>query len=216
MNRKSCLAVAVALLVVQMSQHAEARYCNSPSCRMCNSIFGPLPGYELTSDFRSIRITKQVKCSASAIILSTPIEAVDAMLAALNLTPDDLLYDIGCGDGRILIRAAELYGCRAVGIEIDPVNAAVAKRNVRDSGVAHLIKITVGDARNFNLTHATAVTLYLFPDLMEEIIPKLAATARIVSYQHRLPGRSCREIKGPNGSNIYVAVSPSPSHSSWW
>lgn len=205
MIRKSCLAAV--LLAVLMAQQAEARYCSSPICRMCNELFGPLPGYRLTSDFRSVRIRQVIKPPA---ILSTPIEAVDVMLAALKLTPDDLLYDIGCGDGRILIRAVQRYGCTALGIEIDPAKAAVASKNVRKSSAAGRIRITVGDARKFDLDKATAVTMYLFPDLMAEIIPKLATT-RIVSYQHRLPGKSCKKINGPNGSYIYLAVP-----SSWW
>ena len=139
-----------------------------------------------------------------------PAVAVDMMLAALKLTPKDLLYDLGCGDGRILITAVKKYGCRAVGIEIDPQVAAFAKQKVATSGVGARIRITVGDARKYDLSQATAVTMYLFPDLMRELVPKLS-TKRIASYQHKILGIPSKKITAPRGSTIYLAVD-----SAWW
>lgn len=183
---------------------AEARYCNSPACSMCNRLFGPLPGYQLTDNYRSIRHATLTQ------IDSMPAVAVDMMLAALKLTPKDLLYDLGCGDGRILITAVKKYGCRAVGIEIDPQVAAFAKQKVATSGVGARIRITVGDARKYDLSQATAVTMYLFPDLMRELVPKLS-TKRIASYQHKILGIPSKKITAPRGSTIYLAVD-----SAWW
>jgi ubiquinone/menaquinone biosynthesis C-methylase UbiE len=119
----------------------------------------------------------------------TPQAAVDGMLAAVDLSADDVLYDLGCGDGRILIAAVTRYGCRAVGIEINSKTAALAKKNVKAAGVEDWVRIVEGDARDANLVDATVVTLYLSPSLMRELVPKIERATRIVSYSHPIPGR---------------------------
>ncbi len=133
---------------------------------------------------------------------STPQVVVDAMLKELHLTPRDVLYDLGCGDGRILIAAVKQYGCMAVGIEIDPEVADLARRRGKDAGCGR-IRIVTGDARTFNLSKATAVTMYLFPDLVAELMPKIK-TDRVVSYSHGLPGRDSRMTMVAGKYPIYV------------
>jgi hypothetical protein len=122
--------------------------------------------------------------------IPTPPETVDEMLRQARLTSDDVLYDLGSGDGRIPIRAAEVYGVRAVGIEIDPALVAVAREAARRAGVAHLVTFRAGDIYREDLRGATVVTLYLSDTINLSLRPKLLrelpAGARIVSHDFRM------------------------------
>jgi predicted RNA methylase len=126
----------------------------------------------------------------------TPQSIVEAMLKHVHLTRDDLLYDIGCGDGRIVKTATQKYGCKSLGIEINPNIAAIAKENVKNiKGV----KIQVADATKLNLDKATVVTFYLDQETMDKIVPKLKGATRIVSYNHPIKKKGTKKI-----GNIYV------------
>ena len=91
---------------------------------------------------------------------------VTTMLQTAKVTPKDLVYDLGSGDGRIAIAAAKDYGARAVGIEYNPEMAQLAKRNVDRSGVADRVKIINGDIFVEDFSSATVVTMYLLPELI--------------------------------------------------
>jgi len=99
----------------------------------------------------------------------------------------DVLYDLGAGDGRIPIAAAQRYGIRAVGIEINPRMVEVARANVRRAGVEHLVEIREGDALEADIREASVVTLFLFRELNLRLRPKLQAQlkpgARVVSHR---------------------------------
>ena len=141
---------------------------------------------------RVVTTTKPAATVKPAQAASKP-EDVDKMLAMLNLTPDDYLGEIGCGDGRICIRAAELYGVRCVGIEIDPVKAAEARRNVLTAVASHRIadgsvEIITGDAAKMTPMTISAAVVYLFPDTLDELRPVLRRIPRVVSSQHPIPG----------------------------
>src|SRR3970040_652557 len=101
----------------------------------------------------------------------TPAVAMDAMLLEMSLAAEDVLYDIGCADGRVLIAAAQRYGCRGVGIEIDSQTAEIARRNVARAGLSGQIRIVTGDALNYRYDGATAATVYLYPDLVAKLAP---------------------------------------------
>ena len=122
--------------------------------------------------------------------IPTPPETVEEMLRQARLTPDDVLYDLGSGDGRIPIRAAQLYGVRAVGIEIDPKLVAEAREAVRRAGVSHLVTFRTGDIYREDLRGATVVTLYLSDTINLSLRPKLLrelpAGARIISHDFRM------------------------------
>ena len=127
--------------------------------------------------------------------LQTPHEIVSKMLTMAKVQPSDLVYDLGSGDGRIPIAAAQKFGAKAIGIEIDPelirdsnleLNAAIAKTpEIRDR-----IKFIQQDFFKTDLRDATVVTLYLLPKVnlrvRSEILPKLKAGTRIVSYEYDL------------------------------
>jgi SAM-dependent methyltransferase len=114
----------------------------------------------------------------------------DAMLRLANVTADDVVYDLGSGDGRIPIIAAQKYGARGVGIEIDPLLVEQSWRTANEAEVAHRVFFKVGDLFEADLSPATIITLYLSTSIMKTLEPKLRALkpgTRIVSHQFALP-----------------------------
>lgn len=118
----------------------------------------------------------------------TPHEVVERMLALAAVTADDVLYDLGAGDGRIVVAAAKRYGARAVGVEIDPTLVWFARRAVARERVAHLVTIMHADATTVDVSAATVVTLFLTPEgnrlLQPRLQRQLRPGARIVSHAH--------------------------------
>ena len=116
----------------------------------------------------------------------TPQEVVDRMLQLAAVTKADVVYDLGCGDGRIPITAAKAYGARGVGVDIDPQRIAEANENARKEGVTHLVTFKQADLFSTDISEATVVTLYLLPRLNVKLRPKLFAElkngTRIVSH----------------------------------
>ena len=110
----------------------------------------------------------------------------DAMLQLAGVTATDVVYDLGSGDGRIPIIAAQKYGARAVGIEIDPRLVELSWRNANDAEVAHRVKFIAGDLFTADLSEATVITTYLSHSMMKLLEPTfrgLAKGTRIVSHQ---------------------------------
>ena len=116
----------------------------------------------------------------------TPQEVVERMLQLANVKSSDVLYDLGAGDGRVVIAAAKKYGIRAVGYEIDPGLAKLARENVRHAGVERLVEIREQDFLTADLSRASVVTLYLSYDgnlaLRPQLLRQLKPGARVVSY----------------------------------
>jgi predicted RNA methylase len=110
----------------------------------------------------------------------------DAMLKLAGVGTGDVVYDLGSGDGRIPIIAAQKYGARGVGIEIDPRLVELSRRNANDAEVAHRVSFIVGDLFEADLSEATVVTAYLSTQIMKLLEPKLRGLkpgTRIVSHQ---------------------------------
>ncbi|OGP21427.1 MAG: hypothetical protein A2038_11875 [Deltaproteobacteria bacterium GWA2_57_13] len=122
----------------------------------------------------------------------TPFEVVDRMLEMAEVKKVDVVYDLGSGDGRIVIRAAKKYGARGVGIEIDRPLVDLSRAKARDAGVAHLVEFYEQDALNVDLSQATVVTLYMLPEFNARLRPILAqqlkSGARIVSHDFDIEG----------------------------
>src|SRR4249920_1112576 len=95
------------------------------------------------------------------IYVPTPYEVVDEMLQIAGVKKGDVLYDLGCGDGRIPVTAAKKYGIRAVGIDIDPERIREATQNAVNAGVSHLVRFRQEDLFTADFREATVVTLYL-------------------------------------------------------
>ncbi len=121
-----------------------------------------------------------------------PERAVDKMLEMANPKPGETLYDLGCGDGRILITAAKRYDVKAVGIEIAEHQAKIAAENVKKAGLQDRVKIIHGDFMRTDLSAANVVTLYLAPIANDTLRPNLERylrpKARVVSYDYPIPG----------------------------
>ena len=100
-------------------------------------------------------------------------QAVEAMLKLAGVTKADTVYDLGCGDGRIVVSAAKNFGAHAVGIDIDPQRLKEANENVRQNGVENLVKIVDGDLFTADIHDATVVTLFLLTSVNQKLKPKL-------------------------------------------
>jgi len=136
---------------------------------------------------------KQAKADRTpdVVFVPTPQDVVDKMLRLAQVTEDDLVYDLGCGDGRIVVTAAQQYGCKAVGYDIDPQRVQESRQNVQKNKVGHLVRIEQKDIFTLDLSEASVITLYLLPKLNVKLIPqleKLKPGSRIVSHDFAMRG----------------------------
>jgi len=117
---------------------------------------------------------------------STPEDVVERMLKLAGTTRSDVVYDLGCGDGRIPIAAARIYGARGVGVDIDPRRIEESRANARAAGVEHLLEFRIEDAMTTDVSPATVVTLYMLASGNAKLRPiltrQLRPGARIVSH----------------------------------
>ncbi|MCU1339500.1 MAG: methyltransferase [Bryobacterales bacterium] len=104
--------------------------------------------------------------------------AVEAMLKLAGVTADDVVYDLGCGDGRIVVTAAKLYGAHGVGIDIDPQRIREANENAKNAGVEQLVRFEENDLFKANIREASVVTLFLLSSVNARLRPKLLAELR--------------------------------------
>jgi cyclopropane fatty-acyl-phospholipid synthase-like methyltransferase len=144
------------------------------------------------------------------IYFATTRQAVaDAMLTLANVTPADVVMDLGSGDGRIPILAAQKYGARGVGIEIDPALVILSRQNATDGGVAGRVSFVEGDLFQADLAAATVVTLYLSESINLDLEPKLRRElkpgARVVSHQFSM-GRwqADRVVTAVDGTDLFL------------
>jgi len=120
------------------------------------------------------------------VFVPTPMAAVERMIEMAEIMPGDVVYDLGCGDGRIVVAAAKLHGVKAVGVDISAERVAESRERVRAAGVEGLVEIRQADIFGLNLDQADVVFLYLTPRLNERLMPQLQRLkpgARIVSYE---------------------------------
>lgn len=122
----------------------------------------------------------------------TPVEVIDRMLELAEVKKGDVVYDLGSGDGRIVIRAAQKYGVKAVGIEMDQLLLAKARKDATAAGVSHLVEFRAEDALQADLSRATVVTLYMLPWFNEAMKPSfkkyLKPGSRIVAHDFGIEG----------------------------
>jgi len=111
----------------------------------------------------------------------TPQDVVDRMLALAKVGKDDVVYDLGCGDGRIVVTAASRYGARGVGIDINPVRIGEAKANAKKAKVDGRVDLRVANLFDTDMSAATVVTLYLLPDVNVRLRPQLWRQLRVGS-----------------------------------
>ncbi|MGH8674241.1 MAG: SAM-dependent methyltransferase [Burkholderiales bacterium] len=127
-----------------------------------------------------------------APFITTPEDVVERMLALAKTGPADHVFDLGSGDGRIVIAAAKLHGARGFGVDIDPKLVEISRENAKRAGVASLVEFEERDVLLTDLSRATVVTLYLLPSLIDRLQPKLLGElrpgARIVSHAFAMKG----------------------------
>ena len=149
--------------------------------------------------------------------IPTPQDVVDKMLELAKVKKDDLVYDLGCGDGRIVVTAAKRYGCKAVGYDIDPQRVKESLENVEKNNVGHLVRIQQKNIFTLDLSKADVITLYLLPELNVELIPqleKLKPGSRIVSHDFGMEGVQPDKVITVNSNEdedeheIYLWISP--------
>ncbi|HVE90338.1 MAG TPA: class I SAM-dependent methyltransferase, partial [Burkholderiaceae bacterium] len=120
----------------------------------------------------------------------TPIAVVDAMLDLAKVAKADVVYDLGCGDGRIVVRAASRFGCRGVGVDLNPERVKEAKANAIRANVTELTRFEVGDVFEFDFSGASVITMYLLPSVNLKLRPRLQKElkpgTRIVSHDFHM------------------------------
>jgi tRNA G37 N-methylase Trm5 len=143
-------------------------------------------------------------------------KVVAEMLKVANVKKDDILYDLGSGDGRIVITAAKKFGTRGTGIDIDPKRVEEAKENAEKAGVTDRVKFIEGDIFEASIKDATVVTLYLLPAVNLRLRPKLLSElkpgTRVVSHNYDMgdwkPQKTIK-VNTPNGEHtVYYWVVP--------
>jgi precorrin-6B methylase 2 len=151
------------------------------------------------------------------IYVPTPQDVVDKMLELAKVKKTDVLYDLGCGDGRIVVTAAKKYGCKATGFDVDPMRIQESEENVAKNKVGKLAKIQQKDIFTLDLSKANVVTLYLLPSLNVRLIPqleKLKPGSRIVSHDFNMrsvtPDKVIRIVSKEDDieHTIYVWTAP--------
>jgi SAM-dependent methyltransferase len=149
------------------------------------------------------------------IYVATPPDVVNAMLKVANVKPTDLVYDLGCGDGRIVIAAAQGYGARGVGIDIDPQRIKEATANAQLAGVNDKVRFIQADLFEADISEATVVTLYLLPSLNEKLRPKLMKElkpgTRVVSHAFEIGDWKPEKELNVNGRRVYMWTIPTTS-----
>jgi SAM-dependent methyltransferase len=139
----------------------------------------------------------------------TPPAVVEAMLDLAGVRPADVVYDLGCGDGRLLVAAAR-RGARAVGVDIDPERVREARENASSAGVADRVAVVEGDLFEADVRDASVVMLYLWPEvnlrLRPRLLEQLRPGARVVSHTHDMGDwRPTRTVR-ISGSTLHLWV----------
>ena len=157
--------------------------------------------------------------SPDVVYVPTPQEVVDEMLELAQVTKDDVVYDLGSGDGRIPITAAQRYGTRGIGIDINPERIDEANENALQAGVTDRVTFLQQDLFTSDISEATVVTLYLLPQLNLKLRPQLFEQlkpgTRVVSHDFNMGDwEPDRAVRTREGSMIYLWVIPEeiPAH----
>jgi len=149
---------------------------------------------------------KKASRKPDVIYVPTPQEVVDKMLELAEVKKDDIVYDLGCGDGRIVVTAAKKYGCKCVGYDINPKRIKESLENVEKNNIGDLVRIEQEDIFTLDLSKANVITLYLLPSLNVKLIPqleKLKPGSRIVSHDFDMRGVTPDKVVKINSDNGY-------------
>ncbi len=153
------------------------------------------------------------------VFVTTPQRVVREMLKLAGVSKDDVVYDLGSGDGRIVIAAANDFGARGVGIDIDPALVFASRRNAEREGVADKVTFLEGNVLSADITPATVVTLYMLPDMNKQLLSKLLTQlrpgARVVSHRFLIGEWKPDMTLKAHGAAIYMWMVPAHVAGSW-
>jgi ribosomal protein L11 methylase PrmA len=130
------------------------------------------------------------------VYVGTPYDVVSKMLRMAEVKKSDVVYDLGCGDGRMVILAAQKYGSRGVGYDIDPERVRISRANVAKNRVENLVKIVQADIFTLDLKDADVIPMYLLPEMNRKLLPqldKMKPGSRLVSHNYDLEGITADE-----------------------
>jgi precorrin-6B methylase 2 len=165
---------------------------------------GATPAVSTSADAATAQPTRE----PDVIYVPTPQPVVDAMLELAEVKKGDVLYDLGSGDGRIPVTAAQKYGVRGTGIDINPVRIQEAKANAEQAGVTDMVTFKQEDLFETDFSDADVVTLYLLDSLNEKLRPRLLAElepgTRIVSHAFRMGDWEPEKTVQVDNSTIYL------------
>ena len=154
----------------------------------------------------------QTQVIINAPYVTTPDKVVRAMLKLAGVKSSDTVYDLGCGDGRIVIQAAKQYGARGVGIDIDPKRIEEARAKAVKAGVGPQVRFEVNDIFDADIHSATVVTLYLLPDINVRLRPKLLKDlkpgVRVISHAFLMGNWKPDKQQIVDGNDIYLWTIP--------
>ncbi len=150
---------------------------------------------------------------------ATPEDVVEAMLKTAGVTKEDVVYDLGCGDGRFVITAAKTFGARGVGVDIDPARIKESNENAQKANVTNRVKFLVGDLFEIDIKEATVVTLYLLNELNLQLRPKLLRElkpgTRIVSHTFDMGDWEPDDIGKVRDRIFYYWIVPANISGTW-
>ena len=125
------------------------------------------------------------------VYVGTPYDVVSKMLQMARIQKNDLVYDLGCGDGRILVLAAQKYGCRGFGYDIDPERVIASRENVKKNHLENLVTIIQADIFKIDVSKGDVFPLYLLPEMNRKLLPQLDTLkpgSRVVCHNYDLDG----------------------------
>ena len=159
------------------------------------------------------------KTEPDVVFVTTPHKVVREMLKLAGITKDDVVYDLGSGDGRIVIAAAKDFGARGVGVDIDPKLVAESTQNARKAGVSERITFIEQDVLKADVSQATVIALYMLPALNKQLIPKffreLQPGTRVVSHRFEIGDWKPDMTLKAYDTTIYLWIIPADVHGDW-
>ena len=181
--------------------------CNSAALLVAPAL--PAMGFAGTASAQAL---DEIARPLDVPYVPTPIAVVDAMLDLAKVGKSDTVYDLGCGDGRIVVRAASRFGCRGVGVDLNPERVKEARQNAAKAGVSELTRFEVGDVFDFDFSPATVVTMYLLPSVNLKLRPRLLKElkpgTRLVSHDFHMGDWAAQTTREVGRSRIYLWTIP--------